>query len=236
MPKCELCGHTYVMITHSHLKLYHNITLEDYKRQFPGVLMRDENYCNEESRSRGVSKAYWSKSEEEREKFSRVLSRTHQHQTPSEEAKKQISKSMRKVWEDPIYRETVSNTHKGNWKNPEYRKKVVDSLRRRPTSPERHITYILNKYFPEKWVYVGDKGPKPKIRQPDWSHAYLKKVICYDEYFWHTLVRDDKPSIKINYFANLGYDCLVLTNEDLLEIETLPDRIKKFMDKEELNK
>ena len=78
MPKCELCGKDFTMITHSHLDR-HCVTLSEYKERFPLAIMRDENYCDNDFRSRRISEAWWAKSQEERNEICRILSEAHKN-------------------------------------------------------------------------------------------------------------------------------------------------------------
>lgn len=44
--KCELCGNTFKSITNSHLKNKHNMTTDEYKKQFPNSNMISKDHLN----------------------------------------------------------------------------------------------------------------------------------------------------------------------------------------------
>ena len=264
MPKCKLCGQDFRLITSSHLKYKHNITTLDYMCMLPGLPMRDENFVrNEEARKRSISESWENKSPQERAKISQRQSEAQIGKKLSEETKKRISEGSSKrqsdigyrlrhsrimspileeMWKRPEYRkikiEQLTKSNRKNWDDPNYRKKTLEAQHRMPSSDERLITSILDRNFPHQWEYTGNKSFIGGGRKsPDWTHTSLKKVIEYDGAFWHSgYFREEDTKGKIRHYANLGYDCLIITDSDLwLNPAGFIQMIKEFSEKEDLN-
>lgn len=245
MPKCELCGWYFKVITASHLKYQHSTTVYDYMKKFPNASIQDPLTEEQSNRKRkSLSDSWWSKSEEERWKVRETLSEAHKGQVMSEEAKRKIgeasrerqstekykeeqsermSKIMEEVWTRPEYRalksEQQSKTSTRLWNTPEYREKTIKAQHTRPSLDERLITNLLEDNFPGLWEYVGDRqlwGPSKK--SPDWlfrGNPYINKAIEYDSYYWHNILVSDPPEEKLEYYWNQGYKLLIILDSDL---------------------
>jgi len=223
--------------------------------------MRDTDFIkDEEARGQSISNAWWEKPLETRRKIQRTLSEAHTGIYPSESSKKKMSESqtlrqesleyrkrhsermspiIEEMWKRPEYRKIkikqLTESSKKNWNDPEWRRKILKAQNRQPSSDEELITYLLNENFPTQWEYTGNKSfVGGGSKSPDWTHTFLKKVLEYDEYYWHVYKRYDDSEEKIKYYANLGYNCLIVTNLDLwVNLNTFIQMIKEFSTKEE---
>jgi hypothetical protein len=262
MVKCELCGRHFRLITASHLKGEHGITTYEYSVMFPLLPMRDANFIrDEDARRESISNSWWSKTLEERQDICNTLSIAQTGKVLSEETKKKISKASSRIQSDPEYRnrhskimspileemwtrpkyrelktEQLTESSRKNWSNPDFRNKILKGDRREPSQDESLITMLLDENFPNQWGFTGHKtfigGGK---RRPDWTHKTLKKVLEYDTYFWHSgYFREDIPEERIKYYADLGYDCLIITEGNLFVKGNLIELVRDFMEKEEL--
>ena len=247
MPKCEICGQDYVMITHSHLAR-HDMTLEEYQTRFPHSEMRNEDYCNEDLRRRGISEGWWAKSQGERDQICKTLSEAHIGITPTDEARENLSKAIEESWRSP---DTVENHLRGTkeaWKDEDFRKRFSEAqkevwrnslgrnlkgyLRDSSTLDEDVITLILKENFPSLWQYTGALSHmEGSLRRPDWTHTSLRKVIFYDIPAFH---EEAEANIKIEEMRKLGYGCLILTDYELwVEPWILIKRVKEFLEEKE---
>jgi hypothetical protein len=114
------------------------------------------------------------------------------------------------------------------WQNPEFRDKCVKAtmvaLKLRPTKPERIIASELGLF----WKYVGDGQLIIGSKCPDFWNGDHKLIELFGD-FWH---RKHKPEDWINYYKKWGYDCLVIWEHELKNINNVKRKVKQF---EELN-
>ncbi len=257
MVECLLCHREFTLITESHLKSWHGITTSQYTVRFPMVSMRDENFIKDpEARSKAISKTWWSKSQEERNKIRDTLSKAHLGKPLSEKHRENMIKGvkeshntseylsrhskimsgvMREVWKRPGYRtkkaEEMRRRSLANWRSSEFRKKVMDSHHKSPSQDERIILIILDREFPGCWEFTGDKtfigGGKKK---PDYTHTLLKKVI---EYEGSPFYMEFDIEGRNKHYRDLGYDCLTIFRTELWNAKTseLVAKIRDFMDR-----
>lgn len=131
--KCEICGLSYYQITYRHLR-EHNVTLDEYKAQYPDAELVDMDI--ERERRRKISETGFGKrdivSEETRAKLSENATRLHRD--PG--YKERWSKS-NKARFTPEYRKEVSERVKELWKDPEYREKQHSGYMKGLESPYR---------------------------------------------------------------------------------------------------
>lgn len=83
----------------------------------------------------------------------------------------------------------------------------------RPNRAELRLQIILDKYFPNEWEYVGNGQLKIGGKCPDFvSSIGDKKLIELFGNHWHAL---DGVEIRIKHFAEFGYNCLIIWEEEL---------------------
>lgn len=96
----------------------------------------------------------------------------------------------------------------------------------RPNKPETFVLHFLNKFYPGEYRYTGDFSFIIKGKSPDFTNCNgQKKVIEFNGSYWH---RNDIPGQREDFFAQFGYDTLILTDSDLLDIEKLKIKVDEF--------
>jgi len=151
----------------------------------------------------------------------------------------------------------ISKSNKKRWKNPEYRKKIIKNLTnhivigrntpqfqrklrkalcKKPTQPERFFINIIERNdFPIK--YVGDGEKIIGTLNPDFIHKTEKKVIEIFGRVYHDPEASFKRSVpwhqqyfgRMAYYAQFGYDCLILWDDELSDEEAVVSKIESFM-------
>jgi len=122
-------------------------------------------------------------------------------------------KKMNKKWED---REWAKNTLK---------KTMNSSYRGSPNKQEILIGSIIDSILPNTYKFVGDGSVWIGRKNPDFVHNSKKMIIEFFGRKWHKLEHEPE---KIEYFKELGYECLVIWTEELNDIEKLKVKIIKF--------
>lgn len=127
------------------------------------------------------------------------------------EVKEKIRKTLKKLWADPIYRD-----------------KQIKSQNRKINKGEQILLDLLNKWFPDKFKYVGDGklwiGNPPK--NPDFIHKEFNKVIEYNGSYWHT---EEESKIREELFKENEFDCLTIWDYEIKDKKKLKDKIETFI-------
>lgn len=172
------------------------------------------------------------------------------------EARKKSSETMLEIWEDPEYRskmikrlrskeslEILNQGAEEYWGNPENRQKrgewskerwddfvYVQKVRGRcrPTEPERKLIDIVEE-FQLPFKYVGDGKFVVDSMNPDFIDTLgLNKIVEVFGDYWH---KDEDPQERIDAFKKYGYDCLVIWEHELKNLQTEPitEKITEFI-------
>ena len=226
---CRLCEKTMNAITWRHLKKWHDITVDDYKAQFPNAIMR--SVTQETRRKISASKLGTRVGHEVTDEARSRMSAARRGITPRygnpELHRQRISESLlgnrrsvgRTATEET--RNLLSTASKRNWRNPEYAKRVM--RRREQTGPEKQFdSFIKEHNLPYR--FVGNGAFMIENRNPDFVHLSQPKVIeIYGDYFH----KNDDPQDRIDMFKEYGYDCLVFWASELNNKE-LKERVIAF--------
>lgn len=172
---CQLCGKEFKMITHKHLKYFHNMTIEEYKEKFPNSPMVS---ITESQRRKEKSKKSW-KDPDIRERRTKSLQEISQ----SKEYKEKKSKIAKEVWNNPEYKKeqmksnsffSKENQSKAgkkacekNWSDPEHRKYVSNYMKTNnpmfdPENKKIHWKATHTEEFREKSRETGKKCMTPE--------------------------------------------------------------------------
>jgi hypothetical protein len=121
--------------------------------------------------------------------------------------------------------EKVANKARQNWKNPEYAQKVLSaSGRALNIHPNRSERALLEVIQPFGFEFVGDGRLIIDGKCPDfWNGNHL--VELYGDY-WH---RGDDPQERIDLFKAQGYDCLVVWEHELNDLQVVQERVQAFV-------
>jgi len=156
----------------------------------------------------------------------------------SAEANKKTSESMKKLWQNPKYKEKQI-------------KAIVSGLNVRPTDPEEKMIALLKYCCPNQYQYAGNGSIAIGGMSPDFVSANgEKKVIEVFGEYWHSMKitgrsKEEEEHNRIDAFTKLEYDCLVIwENElsviawnkstDITKLTPLINKILEFGTKEEL--
>ena len=243
---CKLCGRKFSQITATHLKKAHNITFSEYKMMFP-----DSETLSSESRQKisdnatklnsegkigfqnghavNANKEPWNKN---KTGLQTAWNKGKSKETcPSlESLSKNVSKKRKQMYEsgelkrlcgkdNPMYGKRLSDQHKkalwGGWKNSY-------------TKPERKLAEMIEAYC--GWEYVGNGKfhlqTKKKCRVPDFINRDKKKIIeVYGDY-WHS---GEDPCDKIAEYKEIGWDCIVLWEHEIMSDEFSIENIQYFL-------
>lgn len=119
---------------------------------------------------------------------------------------------------------------KKKWKDLDYRNKQLRSIlsnnSKKYNKSEQKLDIFLQKLLPNEYKYVGDGQFFLGSKNPDFLNMNNKKKIIelFGDY-WH---KNDKPEDRINYFKQHEYDCLVVWDSELNDIEKLKTKILSF--------
>jgi len=153
-----------------------------------------------------------------------------------------ISESVKRLWDNPEYRQKVnaarrrgwkhtvefrsmtSKLSKERWQDPAFKertlRRMLKGVRSRPTNPERAVQVILDQHFPGEWKYVGDGEVIIGGKNPDFVNVNGRKA-CLDVFgdWWHGEQRTGIPNEqavaeRIAHFAGYGFRCVVLWEDE----------------------
>ena len=157
----------------------------------------------------------------------------------SKERSEKISISRIKAQNNPLsgyhkpdYKKKIGIKTKLNWKNPTYVEKVQKGLHLHPNKPET-VLFNLFKDLNLNYEYTGDFSFMIDGKNPDFTDKKLNKVIEFFGRRYHDdLLVNETPEEhvknRINHFLKNGYKCLIIWEEELLNIDDLKNRINIF--------
>lgn len=119
-------------------------------------------------------------------------------------------------------RKLLSEKHKKLWENPEHAKIHIGFGK--PNKLEIKLDKILQDNFPGEWKYVGNGEVIIGRKNPDFININGKKQVIelYGTY-WH---KNHVPQDRIDHFKKHGFDCIILWDRELKDINYIVERIK----------
>lgn len=111
-------------------------------------------------------------------------------------------------------RKKLSEVHKGKRLSSEHLRNILRANAVKPNKSELRLLGILRSIDPN-WRYVGDGSLIIDGKCPDFWDGGNRLVELFGE-FWH---RDDDPQERIGFFASRGYDCVVVWDFELGDVE-----------------
>lgn len=148
----------------------------------------------------------------------------------SEGLKRDISNQIRikKMWENKEFKERMKEIHRKNWSNPEFARDVFcNNFKKRINKFEVKIFNILQE-FDKNFEYVGDGnfwiGYPPK--NPDFVLREQRIIIEAFGYYWH---KNDDVLDYIKHYKKYGFDCLIIWDYELKDIDKLKEKISQFL-------
>jgi len=145
---------------------------------------------------------------------------------------RETRKKMSNARKDKKFPKT-SKTMKLLWKNQEYRdnqiKLISKGWAKVPNKPEKNMSIILNKIYPNQYKYVGNRKLFLDGLCPDFVNLKDKKIIeLYGDY-WHKrvehIIRDKR---RIKTYKKYGYKTLIIWEHELKNLDKLINKLIKF--------
>jgi hypothetical protein len=111
-------------------------------------------------------------------------------------------------------------------KKDEFEIKKFQAEHIRPTKLERRVKELLEEILPNEYIYVGDGLFVLGGYCPDFLNRNGKKKLIevFGDY-WH---RNDNPEERKAIFRKYGFDCLIIWEHELNDIESLRQKILQF--------
>ena len=142
-------------------------------------------------------------------------------------------------WKDPQIRKKrsvgIKKARLEQWKNPSYAKKMAKAFQFKPNKPEKKLNFLLQKYFPKQYKYVGD-GKEGDFfgKFPDFINAGKKRkeiIECFGV-FWHkkrkNIPYDQTEGGRKKYFAKFGYKTLIVWENEIKDENKVLEKINAF--------
>lgn len=188
-------------------------------------------------KQRRKAKHRW-QDEEYREKQRETVIQAMRNVCAAKAYRQKLSQARLKLWQDEKYRESqkqirqseefrekVSQVMLKTWQDPEYAQKILTQFLRQ-TRPEKEMEQLLDELFPGEYKYVGDGQFIIGGKNPDFININGQKKIIevYGDY-WHA---DDDPQERIDFFHRYGFDCLVIWESELQEVDSVVEKLVEF--------
>jgi len=145
----------------------------------------------------------------------------------SEKTKKRMCIAAKRRWEDPRYKEKAV-------------KAIARAQHRRPNKPESFLDGIIQMFFPSHFTINVHGEAILGGMIPDWTGCNgQNQVILHHGLYWHlykirkernnpSLTKEDIEREDKAKYRELGYDCLVIWEDELKSPEKVIDKIKNF--------
>jgi len=190
-----------------------------------------KQYCSGEKYRREFSdrmKQYWRD-----ETFRRKTTKAIKRRWEDEDFRARWRKSHKAAISSREYRESAAIRMKQLWQDDEFVMKVFDGINRRPNIPES----LINTITPSNIKYTGDGSfwrtlPSGRHSNPDFIVEPIektRKVIYHHGIFWHRDELHDRGETLINLWKEIGYDCLVIWQDELADLDKVLAKIADFI-------
>lgn len=211
------------VITYTHLRSEHCITMEEYRAMFPDAELtsREAKQAMREAML-GNQSAVGSQS---------MLGHVH-----TKEAKQEMREAalgnQRALGHVCVHMEETKQAIREaaltNWKNPNYVRSVFRY--RKPNERELQLQSVLDRHFPDVWKFVGDGQVWIEGKNPDFMNVNSKKqVIEVFGYHWHDpsyFPNRASEEELIAHYKSCGFDCIVFWEYDVYNEEEVVRRIR----------
>ena len=122
-------------------------------------------------------------------------------------------------------KEKMSKSAKERFKDPEFCKEWGRSHHVVPSGLEVYFLSLLDDWFSGQWKYVGDGKISIDGKIPDYKHNVANKVIELNGTYWH---QGENENDKIEFYNNRGFDCIVIWDKDLQDLESVKNKVEQF--------
>lgn len=143
----------------------------------------------------------------------------------SKETRKNMSESFKGRIITKETREKISLSVKKLWQDPHFVKNVLRGMKFKPTKPEIFLNNFL-KNIDERWQYVGNGSCWIVRKNPDFILKEEKKIIEFFGSYWH---KNEDVLNKIEHYAKYGWECMIIWDYELKDLNTLKNKIFNFI-------
>ena len=221
-------------VNHSYLK-----TREDDMR---GRYTRTPEMClNISKGKKGRSIKSTPKSEEHKRKLSEALKgRLAEHPMSAEDKLRRSIKLKGKVpWNKGLHLTEEDKLHKslaqkGKPHSSEHTKAAMLAQNIKPNKAESMLSELLEAICPGEYEYTGDGKLTISGVSPDFTNCNgQKKVIELFGEYWHSFEktgreRVQEEQVRREKFSFLGFDCLIIWESELEEIDSVAEKIRRY--------
>lgn len=173
------------------------------------------------------------------------------------EVREKKSKSGREAWKNIEVRKRIIDASKEAKKKPEVKRRLIIAAKKvwysqtekqkeehlskifksneiKPNKTELLLNDILQNIRSNEFKYVGDGQVWIAGKCPDWININGKKqVIEYFSNYWHGKEitgreKENEEVFRREHFKKYGFDCLVIWEGELKDIDLLLEKIKNF--------
>lgn len=120
------------------------------------------------------------------------------------------------------YRKKLRDSQIKRFKNPELVKKWSSCCNVKPNKPEKFLISLLEPYG---YKYTGDFTFWVDGKNPDFINTEKHKVIEFFGRYYH---KPEDELYRIEHFQKNEYSCLIIWEEELLDVNKLKERIINF--------
>ena len=148
-------------------------------------------------------------------------SKAHIGKFPSEITKQKLRKAIKKLWQDPKYKEKQL-------------KAMSKGLNLKPNKPEKFLDKLLQNLLPNQYKYTGGGEVWIGDANPDFININRQKKIIehFGEYHHGEektgRTNKEEENQRIKHFAKYGYQTLIIWWYELKDVEKLKERVVKF--------
>ena len=153
------------------------------------------------------------------------------------EAQEKVKAQLRARNKDPEFLKLLSETRRLNWKDQVYRNKVVKAVMKAchatPNKSELLLGGILNSRHPGEYEYTGDGKVVIDGLCPDFTNVSGKNQVI--ELFGDYFHKGENLQGRIDKYAESGFNCLIIWEHDLKDIDSIALRMKQFREADMLD-
>ena len=219
--KCLLCGKEFSVVTYTHLRAVHDVTMNVYRRMFPDAELTSKEAKQEmreimlgNQNALGNHSTLGLRHTEKSKQLMREAAMNNQHAlghtcVHTEETK-----------------QAMREAALANWENPNYVRRVFRY--KRPNERELQLLSVLGEHFPSEWRYVGDGQVWIGSKNPDFINAGGKKqIIEVFGYYWHSLSNRLGEEELVAYYRSYGFSCIVFWEYDVYDEGEVVRRVRE---------
>ncbi|KNZ69404.1 hypothetical protein Tfer_2043 [Thermincola ferriacetica] len=193
---------------------------EEYREKLRQSMLQSVKYRQSREKVRQVIRELW-----QDEVFRERAYREMVDACTTEEYRERKSQIMQKVGQSREFREKQRQDKLRLWQDPDFARKVLEGLHQQ-TRPEQLMEQLLNELFPGEYRYVGDGQLTIGGKVPDFANVNgQKKLIEVFGDYWH---EGQDPQERIDFFRQYGFDCLVIWESELEDLEEVAEKLRQF--------